>query len=277
MHLQEAKGLLAIQLLCEGTSVRTAERITGLHRNTILQLLLIAARRCESLLATKIQGLRVQDVQCDEIWGYVYKKQSHRHGAEENFWQMGDAWCFVAIEKTTKLILAHHLGKRTVSSATKFMHKLAAATDPEHRYQLTSDGLKAYNYAVGTVLGDRVDYGQLVKIYAYNEPEDARRYSPPEVVETIASPVYGYPDEDKICTSHIERMNLNTRMCMRRYTRLTNGFSKKWENLRAALALHFAWYNFCRKHITLKGATPAIASGLADHVWSIKELVSDRI
>ncbi len=277
MHLEEPQGLLAIQLLCEGTSVRTCERIVGLHRNTILELLLIAARRSEALLAERIHSLRVENVQCDEIWGYVFKKQSHRHGAEENFWQMGDAWCFVGIERTSKLVLAHHLGKRTVSSAMQFMRKLAAATDPNHRYQLTSDGLKAYNYAVGMVLGDRVDYAQLIKIYAYNTPEDARRYSPPEVVEAIPTPIYGDPDEKQICTSHIERQNLTMRMSIRRLTRLTNAFSKKWDNLRAALALHFAYYNFCRKHITLRGATPAMAAGITDHVWSIQELISGNM
>ena len=138
------------------------------------------------------------------------------------------------------------------------MGKLARATSDE-RFQLTTDGLKAYNYAVGTQLEDRVDYGQLVKIYAQASAEGQRRYTPARLEEAIATPVYGNPDPKFISTSHVERQNLTMRMCMRRLTRLTNGFSKKWDNLKAALALHFAYYNFCRGHQTLKGATPAMA------------------
>jgi hypothetical protein len=157
------------------------------------------------------------------------------------------------------------------------MRKLATATDKGQKFQLTTDGLQAYSSAVGDVLGhegERVDYAQLIKIYAYDVPEDARRYSPPKVVEAIPVPIYGEPDEERICTSHVERQNLTMRMHMRRLTRLTNAFSKKWENLRAALALHFAWYNFCRKHITLRGATPAIAAGITDHVWTLADVLN---
>ena len=154
------------------------------------------------------------------------------------------AWCFIAIERNTKLVLAFELGKRTISSATRFIEKLATATDPERRYQLTTDGLNVYPYTVGNILGDRVDYAQLIKIYQYTEPEEIRRYSPPECVEAIPTPVYGDPDEARICTSHIERQNLTLRMQMLRFTRLTNAFSKKLENLKAALYLYFAWYNF---------------------------------
>ena len=263
--------------LLRETSLRTTNRITGLGRNTILRLLVLAGERCGNLLATKVKGVPATDVQCDEIWGFVQKKKYHVHGGEENFAEIGDAWCFVAIDRNTKLVLAHTLGKRTVSAATRFMMKLARATDPAQKFQLTTDGLNAYPLAVGNVLGHegtRVDYAQLIKVYAYTVPEDARRYSPPEVVEAIPTPIYGYPDEKRICTSHVERQNLTMRMCMRRLTRLTNAFSKKWSNLKAALSLHFAYYNFCRKHMSLKGATPAMASGLTDRVWSIGELLA---
>src|SRR5581483_1946227 len=198
------------------------------------------------------------------------KKQSHRRGDEERFAYIGDAWTFVAIERHTKLVLAFELGKRTVSSATRFITKLAAATDPNQKFQLTTDGLNAYPLAIGNVLGhegDRVDYAQLIKIYTQDVPEDARRYSPPRLAEAIPTPIYGYPDENRICTSHVERQNLTMRMCIRRLTRLTNAFSKKWENLKAAIALHFAYYNFCRKHRTLK-TSPAVSAGLTDHVWT---------
>lgn len=276
-QIDDAKALLALQLIVEGNSLRTTHRITGLGRNTILRLLVLAGERCEALLATKVRNVPVTDVQTDEIWGFVFKKKYHVHGGEENFAEIGDAWCFVGIERSSKLVLAHHLGKRTVSAATRFMWKLARATDPTQKFQLTTDGLNAYPYAVGNVFGhegERVDYAQLVKIYAYNEPEDARRYSPPEVVEAIPTPIYGYPDEKRICTSHVERQNLTMRMSIRRLTRLTNAFSKKWDNLKAALALHFAFYNFCRRHMSLKGATPAMASGLTDRIWTIGELLA---
>jgi transposase InsO family protein len=154
------------------------------------------------------------------------------------------------------------------------MGKLATATDAEKRFQLTTDGLKAYNYAVGTQLDDRVDYAQLIKIYKQDTPEGQRRYSPAKLSEAIPTPVYGNPDPNFISTSHIERQNLTMRMCMRRLTRLTNGFSKKWENLKAALALHFAFYNFVRPHQSLKGRTPAMASGLADRAFTLAEILA---
>jgi transposase-like protein/IS1 family transposase len=277
-QIDDSKALLALQLIVEGNSLRTTNRITGLGRNTILRLLVLAGERCDTLLATKIRNVPVTDVQRDEIWGFVAKKKYHVHGGEENFSEIGDAWCFVAIERNTKLVLAHTLGKRTVSAATRFMRRLAIATDPAQKFQLTTDGLAAYPLAVGNILGhqgERVDYGQLIKIYAHTTPEDSRRYSPPEVVEAIPVHIYGGPDPTKICTSHVERQNLTMRMCMRRLTRLTNGFSKKWGNLKAALSLHFAYYNFCRLHMSLKkGTTPAMAAGLTDRVWSMAELLT---
>lgn len=191
-QVDDSKALLALQLICEGNSLRTAHRITGLARNTILRLIEIAGKRCEALLANRVRNVVASDVQCDEIHGFVFKRRNHVHGGEENFPEIGDAWTFVAIERTTKLVLAHHLGKRTVSSATRFMRKLASATDPNQKFQLTSDGLNCYPLAVGNVLGhqgDRVDYAQLVKIYTMEVPEDARRYAPPRLAEAIPTPI----------------------------------------------------------------------------------------
>ncbi len=276
-QIDDSKALLALQLIVEGNSLRTTHRITGLARNTILRLVELAGERCEALLSTKLRNVPVSEVQADEIWTFVGKKQGHRRGNEENFTEIGDAWIFVGIERHTKLVLAFELGNRGVKSATRFMHKIARATDPTQKFQLTTDGLAAYSTAVGNVLGhrgERVDYAQLIKIYALDVPEDVRRYSPPRLTETIPTPVYGYPDENRICTSHVERQNLTMRMCMRRLTRLTNGFSKKWDNLKAALALHFAWYNFCRKHMSLKGQTPAMAAGLTDKAWTLSDLLA---
>jgi len=255
-------------LLLEGMSVRSIERVTGVHRDTILRLLVLAGERCQRLMETKIAGLHVSDVEMDEIWGYVGKKEGHK--SDDDSEEVGDAYCFIGMERTTKLILAYHLGKRTARATDTFIGKLAYATSGD-RYQLTSDGFKPYISAVKLILRDRVDFAQLVKVYG--APRDGeQRYSPAEVVDSVPYEIMGRPVRDKICTSHIERQNLSIRMGMRRMTRLTNAFSKKWENLEAAYALWFAYYNFCRRHQTLR-ITPAMEQGLTDHQWTVGELV----
>jgi len=265
----ETQSLLALKLLAEGNSVRGTQRITGLDKKTILGLLMVAGQKCEAVLLS-LRNVPARDVQADEIWGFVGKKEGHKgHGDSR---AVGDAWCFIAIERNTKLILAFEVGKRTVSSATRFIRRLADATDSEQRFQLTTDRLNAYAYPIGNILGDRVDYAQLIKIYAYREPEEVRRYSPPECIEAIPTPVYGNPDEKRICTSHIERQNGSVRQWCKRLTRLTYAFSKKLECHRAALALHFAYYNWCRVHGTLR-TTPAMAAEVADRVWTIGDLL----
>jgi len=267
----EASSLLALQLLCEGNSIRSASRITGLHRDTIMRLVVMAGERCEALLSRMVRDVPVHDVQADEIWTYCGKKESHKRHGDTPY--VGDAWCYIGIERSTKLVLAFELGKRTVTSATRFITKLAAATHADQRFQLTTDGLNAYPYPVGNILGDRVDYAQLIKIYNQETPEDIRRYSPARLAETHATPIYGDPDEAKICTSHIERQNGSLRQWCKRLTRLTYAFSKKWENLRAALALHFAFYNFCRVHRTIR-CTPAMAAGITSRVWTLADLLA---
>ncbi|HUE03155.1 MAG TPA: hypothetical protein VMR62_26540 [Bryobacteraceae bacterium] len=242
-----------------------------MDKKTIMRLVVIAGERAEALMDTKIRNVLASDVQADEIWTFVAKKESHKRHGDGPY--IGDAWCFIGIERHMKIVLAFELGKRTITSATRFIQKLADATHPDQRYQLTTDGLNAYPYPVATVLGDRVDYAQLIKIYKYAGPEEMHRYSPPECVEAIPTPVYGDPDWDRICTSHIERQNGSLRQWCKRLTRLTYAFSKKWAHLRAALALHFAYYNFCRRHSTIK-TTPAVAAGITDHVWTLRELLS---
>jgi IS1 family transposase len=270
MRLAPDRALTALQLLLEGMSVRSVERVTGIHRDTILKLLVLAGERCQKLMQERIKNLNVQDVQADEIWGYVFKKEGHKWDHEKTLEAIGDAYCFVGIERETKLVLAWHLGKRDAANTDKFVHKLALATSRQ-RYQLTTDGWKAYVRAVEMFLAGRVHFAQLVKVYGASR-EGEQRYSPAEVVDAVPCIVSGNPDRDKICTSHIERQNLSIRMGMRRMTRLTNGFSKKWENLEAAYALWFAYYNFCRKHQTLR-VTPAMEQGLTDHQWSVEELI----
>ena len=269
LPLHRAEAILG--MLCEGVSVRSIERLTDVHRDTILRLLVKAGERCEKVLGTKLRNVPVQDVQCDEIWGYVQKKESHKWPHEAHDDSVGDAYCFVAIERQTKLILNFALGRRSQATTNAFIEGLRLATAPQ-RFQLTTDGFAPYITAIDSTLSDRVDYGMLIKTYAA-ATEGETRYSPPEVVDTTKKPILGDPDAAKICTSHIERQNLTMRMQIRRLTRLTNAFSKKWDNLWAALCLHFAWYNFVRVHRSLR-VTPAMEAGIADHVWEIGELIS---
>ncbi len=270
MRLAPDRAVTALQLLLEGMSVRSVERVTEIHRDTILKLLVLTGERCQQLMRERIQNLNVTDVQADEIWGYVFKKEGHKWDHEKETEGIGDAYCFVGIERETKLVLAWHLGKRDAANTDKFVHKLALATSRQ-RYQLTTDGWKPYVRAVDMFLRGRVHFAQLIKVYGASR-EGEQRYSPAEVVDAAPCIVSGNPDRNKICTSHIERQNLSIRMGMRRMTRLTNGFSKKWENLEAAYSLWFAYYNFCRRHQSLR-ITPAMEQGLTDHQWTVRELV----
>jgi IS1 family transposase len=255
-----------VKLFVEGCSVRSIERITGVHRDTILRALVVVGQKCERLLERLCLNVPVADIQCDEMWGYVGCKEKRNITGDP---KRGDAYCFVAIERTTKLVLAWHLGRRTADDTIRFIDKLDKAA--AGHFQVSTDGFGPYPDAIHTALGVRVSYAQLIKVYGAPVDEE-HRYSPPRVLEAIAKPVWGSPDPAKICTSHVERQNLTMRMHMRRLTRLTNAFSKKWENLKAALALHFAWYNLCRVHQTLR-VTPAMEANLTSGILSIKELL----
>ncbi|MGD0737795.1 MAG: IS1 family transposase [Terracidiphilus sp.] len=269
MYIPQDKAVLALRLLLEGNSLRSTERITDLNINTLMSLLEKAGDRCQTLMVSKIHDLKVQDVEADEIWGYVGKKEGHK--SDDDGAEVGDAYCFIGMERNTKLVLAWHLGKRTAKATDAFIGKLAYATSKD-RFQLTTDGFSPYVSAVKLLLRDRVDFAQLIKVYG--TPRDGeQRYSPAEVVDSVPVEIMGRPVADMICTSHIERQNLSIRMGMRRMTRLTNGFSKKWENLEFAYALWFAYYNFCRVHKTLR-VTPAMEAGITDHIWTIAELIA---
>lgn len=273
MYLDEKKAILALKLLVEGNSLSSTERISGVDRNTITKALILAGERCEQLMARVIVNVPVKDVQCDEIWGYVRKKEAHKLPTEANDDSIGDAYCFVAIERYTKLVLNFALGRRSQATTDAFIEGLRAATSGKQRFQISTDGFQPYVSAITTTLSDRCDFAQLIKVYTQGPLEEQRRYSPPDVTYAEKVPIMGKPDPAKICTSHVERQNLTIRMSMRRLTRLTNAFSKKWENLWAAYCLHFAFYNFCRIHQTLR-VTPAMEAGLTDHVWDLSELLA---
>ena len=270
MYLPMEKATQVLQLLLEGCSIRSTERITDVNRNTILRLLVVAGERCERLMENRIRNVPVSDIQCDEIWGFCYKKEQHKWFREVNRTDIGDAYCFTAIERHSKLLLAWHLGRRDGPSTDRFIGKLRRATS-EKWFQLSTDGFKPYISAIDMALTDRCDYAQVVKVYAAPR-EGEQRYAPADVVKAVPTPVMGNPDRARICTSHVERQNLTMRMQMRRLTRLTNAFSKKWLNLKAALGLYFAWYNFCRVHRTLR-VTPAMQAGITSNIWEIKDLL----
>jgi IS1 family transposase len=266
-------------MLLEGSSVRSTERITGVHRDTILSVLVEAGEACERFLSRLVQNVKVDDVEADEIWSFVGCKEKTRlakgYGEEK-----GDAWCYVGLERTSKLILAWHMGKRSTQDTLDFTAKLRRAT-ADDRFQISTDGYAPYRLAVPAWFGQGADFAQLAKTYG-SPPERGpeARYSPGEVIGVVITIRTGDPDPDRICTSHVERSNLSIRTSLRRLTRLVIGHSKKWENHRAALALYFAHYNLCRDHTTLRertGAkcTPAMAAGLTDHVWSVGELLAN--
>jgi transposase-like protein/IS1 family transposase len=271
MYVSQEKANLVIQLLIEGNSIRSTQRITGVDQNTIMKILVKAGEKCEKLMGRLIVNVPVKDVECDEIWGFVQKKEGHKAPEEAHNDGIGDAYCFVAIERHTKLVLNFALGRRSRATTNIFIEGLRHATSSQN-FQITTDGFAPYVKAISDTLGDRVDFAQLIKVYRAGT-EGEGRYSPAEISNTEVVRVIGNPDPARICTSIVERQNLTIRMQMRRLTRLTNAFSKKWENLWAAYCLHFAYYNFCRIHRTLR-VTPAMQSRLTDRVWDIAELLA---
>ena len=271
MRLSIEKAVSVIQHLVEGCSIRTTERITGVEKRTILSLLALVGERCEKLLDERIKGLRVKEVACDETWGYVGMKSRTKNSKGITDGKIGDAWCFIGMERNTKLILAWHLGHRNMDDTIAFTEKLAWAT--EGNFQINTDGFPSYKDAIVYSLGAQfVDFARIIKIYRSN-PEGETRYSPSTCIACEKVAAFGNPNSERASTSHIERQNLTVRMSMRRMTRLTNAFSKKWLNLKWAYALQFAYYNFCRPHMSLQKSTPAMAAGIANHVWTIKELI----
>jgi len=268
--LSPAKKLAVISSLIEGNSVRSTERMTGVHRDTICRLLVQVGSHAMEIMDTRIQNVRCKHLQCDEIWTYVGKKQ-RRVGSDDSP-ELGDAWVFVAMDEETKFVPAYIVGKRTRETTVLFLTELKRRLS-EDRFQITTDGYHFYRSIQGVFAG-QADFAQLIKLFGdygqFETPEG--RYSPSRIGEVISRVVDGRPDEDHICTSHVERQNLTMRMQMRRFTRLTNAFSKKLANLKAACALHFAHYNFCRVHSSLR-VTPAMAAGVSAEVWPLSRLL----
>ncbi len=271
MQIPLEKALLCLHLLCEGNAVRSVERIVDVDKKTILRLLVQVGQGCERMLTETVKAVPVQDVQADELWTYVRCKQGTRERKKISDPDAGDAYCYIGVERHSKLVLAWHLGRRNTWDAHDFIEKLATATAGS--FQLSTDGFNGYPNAVEFAFGGRVDYAQVVKEFGNEGGEEGRRYAPPRLIGQEKIVVSGAPDEDQISTSHVERANWTLRGHLRRFTRLSNGFSRKKENLRAALALYFAYYNFVKFHKSVR-MTPAMAAGIARKPWSLADLLT---
>lgn len=267
---QPDAAVRAIQCLLEGCSIRSTERLTGINRNTIMRLLVLAGERAETLMDSRMRQLPCRRIQCDEIWTFLMKKAKNvRRDDPADF---GDQWIFVALDADSKLIPSFLVGKRSSANTQAFMLDLRQRI-ADHRVQLTTDAYIFYRKAVEESFAGDADFAQLTKLFGDYGQHGNERYSPPRITEVISKVRSGTPDPRHISTSFVERQNLTMRMQLRRFTRLTNAFSKKLSHLKAAVALHFAYYNFCRVHSSLR-VTPAMEAGITDHVWSVDELLN---
>jgi IS1 family transposase len=270
-QLSAEKRTAVVAALVEGNSLRGTARLTGVARMTIEKLLRDLGTACAAYHDANVRGLKCQRIQCDEIWAFVGAK-SKNATPEQKEAGWGDCWTWTAIDADTKLVVSYTLGKRSPSVAYDFMQDVASRLT--HRVQLTTDGYKPYLNAVEYAFGMDIDYAILDKHYASGKKPDtaSARYSPPKMTSMKAAVISGDPEKRHISTSYVERQNLTMRMHMRRFTRLTNGFSKKVEMHGHSVALHFMYYNFCKIHQTLR-VTPAMQAGLSDHAWEISELI----
>jgi IS1 family transposase len=268
LSTEERKRVVAA--LVEGNSLRAVTRMTGVHRTTVMKLLCDLGAACSEYQDRVLRDLKCKRVQCDEIWSFVGAKEKNC-SAEMKKDGKGDVWTWVALGADTKLVPCWFIGNRDAGCAYHFMHDLASRLS--NRVQLTTDGHKAYLNAVEDAFGAEIDYAMLVKIYGNAAEGGEVRYSPAVCMGARKAAIAGKPDFKHISTRFVERQNLTMRMSMRRFTRLTNGFSKKVENLEAAVALHYMHYNFCRIHQSLR-VTPAMEAGVAQHVWSLDEVIA---
>jgi IS1 family transposase len=267
-----AKRTQILAMLCEGSSMRSISRVADVSINTVSKLLIEAGEACVAIHDEMVRGVRSKHIQCDEIWSFCYAKEKQAKKLEERPDGVGDVWTWTAIDPDSKLILSYFVGDRSAKSATAFMIDLRLRV--KGRPQITTDQLRSYISGVEEAFGRHVDFAQLVKIYRQMKGQNAEtRYSPGECIGTRKHWIEGNPDMAHVSTSHVERQNLTMRMSMRRFTRLTNAFSKKIDNHIHALALYFAFYNFCRIHTSLR-VSPAMAAGVTDRLWSLEDVVA---
>lgn len=260
-------------MLCEGNSIRAIERIVGCSKNTISKLLIDAGKACAAYHDKRVRNLESRRIQCDEIWSFTYSKQKNVATAKAAPEGAGDTWTWTALDADSKLIVSYLVGGRDAEYAIEFMDDVAKRL--ANRVQLTTDGHKAYLEAVEGAFGGDIDFAQLVKVYGA-APESMKGRQPIRMHRRVSRRVEGNPPPAKedVSTSYVERQNLTMRMHMRRFTRLTNGFSKKVENHAHAVALHMTYYNFVRQHKSLDGLTPAMAAGMSDRFWEMSDIVA---
>lgn len=267
------KQIQVLSALVEGNSIRSTERMTGVHRDTIMRLLVRIGNKGQKIMDEQFQGFHCKKLQADEIWTFVKKKRGRMTRSEElKDLSVGDQYVFVALDPDTKLVPTFVIGKRNKETACIFMQDLRTKLNGNGTIQLTTDGFTSYVPAVQESFRGAIHFAQVTKVFAsdYTEPG---RYAPPKIKEVLSKIINGKPDPKHVSTSYVERQNLTIRMQMRRFTRLTNAFSKKLENLKAAVSLHFWHYNFMRIHRTLR-VTPAMEAGITDHVWGWDELLA---
>jgi len=269
-HLSLEKQSLVLTSLVEGNSIRSIERICDVHRDTIMRLMVRAGEKASELHDIYMRDLNLKTVQADEIWCYVAKKQKHLKKDETDDPFLGDQYVFVALDADTKLVPVYTIGKRNGTTAYQFIYELAIRINS--RIQLSTDSFRPYFNVVDSVFGIDIDYAQIHKQYG-NEPGGEKRYSPAQIIGIDIIPLLGRPNVNNISTSYVERQNLTMRMQMRRFTRLTNGFSKKFKNLVASVHLHFFHYNFMRIHRSLR-VTPAMEANVSKHLWTWGELLN---
>lgn len=270
-RISREKRAQIVACLVEGNSIRATCRMTGAAKATVTKLLVDLGTVCSIHQDRVMRDLTCERIQCDEIWSFCYSKQRNVPADKRGQDGYGDVWTWVAIDADTKLVPTYRVGSREITDAYAFIDDLSKRL--VNRVQLTTDGYNAYLDAVRDSFGGKVDYARLIKTYGIDPVDKDRRYSPMVCTGVESQVVTGHPAAAHISTSYIERQNLSMRMGLRRYTRLTNAFSKKIENHTAAVSLHFAHYNLCRKHQTL-GTTPAVAAGVTDHVWKLDELIA---
>lgn len=268
--LSKEKQVTVISALAEGNSIRAIERMTGIHRDTIMRLGVRIGQGCAALMDAKLRNLDCRVIEVDEVWGFLRMKQ--RTANLKKAKGCGDVWTWVALDAETKLVPSFAVGERSMYMATCFMEDLASRLT--NRVQISSDALRHYTGAVERAFGSEVDYGAIVKTFRHTDLAEQRRYSPPDVIQVKRIVVKGCPDKALISTSYIEKQNHTLRMHCRRLTRLTNAFSKKFENFKAAVALHYGYYNFVKINGAIR-CTPAMAAGVTNTIWSVNDLIGE--
>ena len=269
--LSTQKRVQIVAALVEGNSINATARMIGVSNNTVLKLLADLGDSCATYQDKAFRNLKCKRIECDEIWSFVHAKEGHLSSELQGVFGYGDVYTWVALDADTKLVPCWNVGRRDAISGEAFIKDLASRL--ANRVQLSTDGFRVYLTAIEEAFGADIDYGMIVKVYGHTQDESTRRYSPAECIGCDKVAVSGNPDMNLVSTSYIERQNLTMRMSMRRFTRLTNGFSKKIENHMHAIALHYMYYNFCRIHKSLR-CSPAMAAGVSNTLWSIEDIVN---